>query len=110
MEDFPGIIDQEVCELLTPLESTEKQMSYEQFSAVATSVLKNKWKKIKKSIWTKVALVLYLVKEATFSGVLSEIQIDLLVDYTSRYVAENSFDCIDKAGGWVSYHYSHYFS
>ena len=103
MEDFPGILDQQVYDLLTPVESTNERFSYEQFSAVATSVFENNWTKITKSMWAKVALVFYLVKEVAFSGELSEIQIDLLVDYASRYVAENSFDCINNAGGWVSY-------
>ena len=100
MQEIPNLLDNGRSELLTPLEIEEK-ISYELFSSVAKSVIENKVFRLTRSVWSKVAVIFHLVKEVVFSGLLSEVEVALLVDYASRFVAENEFDDIESQGGWV---------
>ena len=101
MTDYPQLLDEHLTELLTPLES-EKKLTYEEFSVVARSVFEKQLARFTSSVWTKLALVFYLVKEVLYSGVLTDFQMELVVDYAARFITETSADKIRKQGGWVS--------
>ena len=101
MKDYPALLDEHLTELLTPLES-EKKLSYEKFSTVAKSVFEKQLARFTGSIWTKVALVFYLVKEVLYTGTLNDVQVELIVEYATRFITETSADKIKNEGGWVS--------
>ena len=101
MKDYPSLLDEHLTEILTPLES-EKKLSYEDFSQVAKVVFEKQLARFTGSIWTRVALIFYLVKEVLYSGTLTDIQVELVVEYASRFITETSADKIKKEGGWVS--------
>ena len=102
MKDYPELLDEQLSELLTPLEAEENKLTYEDFAKVAKPVFEKQLARFTGSIWTKVALVFYLVKEVLYSGNLTDIQVELLVEYATRFITETSFDNIKKEGGWVS--------
>lgn len=102
MKDYPELLDEQLSELLTPLEAEGTKLTYEDFAKVAKPVFEKQFARFTESIWTKVALVFYLVKEVLYSGNLTDIQVELLVEYATRFVTETSFDKIKKEGGWVS--------
>lgn len=101
MRDYPQLLDEHLKELLAPFEAYKK-LTYEQFSAVAKPVFEKQLARFTGSVWSKVALVFYLVKEVLYSGVLTDFQVELLVDYATRFITETSGDTIKKEGGWVS--------
>lgn len=101
MKDYPQLLDEHLIEILTPLEA-HKKLTYEEFSAVAKSVFEKQLARFTGSIWTKVALVFYLVKEVLYSGILTDFQVELIVNYATRFITETSGDKIKKQGGWVS--------
>ncbi|XP_065071928.1 uncharacterized protein LOC135696458 [Rhopilema esculentum] len=101
MRDCPFLLDASINRLLCPIEEN-KEMSYKHFSLVAKPIFENQLTNLTQSVWSKVALIFYLVKEVLFSGALSGIQVELLVDYATQFVAESSFDEINKEGGWVA--------
>ena len=105
MKDYPQLLDEHLSELLTPLE-IENKLTYEEFSVVAKTVFEKQLARFTGSIWTKVAMVFYLVKEVLYSGNLTDIQVELLVDYATRFITETSSEKIKKEGGWVSFFHS----
>ena len=100
MRDCPSLLDASINRLLCPIEEN-KEISYKHFSLVAKPIFENRLTNLTRSVWSKVALIFYLVKEVLFSGVLSGIQVELLIDYATQFVAESSFDEISHEGGWV---------
>lgn len=101
MKDYPALLDEHLAELLTPLES-ERKLSYEEFSVVAKSVFEQQLARFTGSVWTKVALIFYLVKEVLYTGTLTDFQVELIVEYATRFITETSADKIKKEGGWVA--------
>ena len=100
MKDYPQLLDEHLSELLDPLDSGEK-LSYDKFASVAKTVFEKQLARFTGSIWTKVAMVFYLVKEVVFSGGLSDIQVEVLVEYATRFISEHSMEPIRNEGGWV---------
>lgn len=101
MKDYPQLLDEHLSELLTPLDLGEK-LTYEDFASVAKTVFEKQLARFTGSVWSKVALVFYLVKEVIFSAGLNDFQVELLVDYATRFISEHSLDPIRKEGGWVA--------
>lgn len=101
MKENPCLLDNQIGELVAPLE-IEEDISYELFASVARSVIQKQVIQFSKSIWPKVAIIVYLAKEVMFSRLMSGVQVGLLVDHASRFVAENVFDDIKRADGRVS--------
>ena len=89
MKDFPDLLLQHVSDLLTPLQNN-KIISYESFASIAKDVYNKKLLQVSGSVWTRVALVLYTVKETIFSGNLDDTQLELLVEYSTKFVTENA--------------------
>ncbi|XP_065670441.1 myosin-G heavy chain isoform X4 [Hydra vulgaris] len=94
MKDFPDILSQHVDDLLRPLENND-MISYESFVKIAKDVYNKNLFNVSGSVWTRVALVLHTVKETIFSGNLDDDQLELLVDYSTKFVTENA-DEIEK--------------
>ena len=101
MKDYPQLLDGPMVELLTPLDSG-KGLTYDAFASVAKVVFEKQLARFTSSIWTRIALIFYLVKEVVYMGQLNDTQLELLVEYATQFVAENSFDSLKKEGGWVS--------
>ena len=58
MEDYPDLLNKSISDLLTPLHN-HKLITYDHFSSVAKPVYDQQ----RESVWPRVALVLYMVKE-----------------------------------------------
>lgn len=95
MKENPCLLDNHLGELLVPLE-IEEAISYELFASVAKSVMKKKLSCLATSVWSKAAIACFLTKEVVFSGMISEVDVCSLVDYASRFIAENAFDEINE--------------
>eukprot|EP00794_Sanderia_malayensis_P012939 gene12939-14269_t len=99
MKDYPQLLDEHLTEILTPLDKGGK-LTYDDFAVVAKSVFQKQLARFTGSIWTKLSMVFYLVKEVIFSGALTDTQVEILVEYASRFIEEHSREPIQEEGGW----------
>ena len=52
--------------------------------------------------WSKVALLCHFAREVAIVGELDDSQLELLADYSFRFIQESTAEWIEKKGGWVS--------
>ena len=93
MADFPHLLDK-------PLETIKSgNFTYEQFALAAKQAIFD----YQDVGWSKVALLCYFAREVAIGGGLDDKQLDLLADYSLRFIQESTTaEWIDKQGGWVS--------
>jgi len=101
MMDYPDLLQKPISDLLMPL-SNNKNISYDAFKSVAKSVFDLELARVTPTVWSRVALTLYMVKETMFLGNLNDTQLELLVDYSTKFLKSNAKDDIEKQGGWDS--------
>ena len=51
--------------------------------------------------WSKVALLCHFAREVAMMGELDDTQLELLADYSFRFIQESTAEWIEKKGGWV---------
>ena len=52
--------------------------------------------------WSKVALLCHFAREVAIVGELDDSQLELLAEYSFRFIQESTTEWIEKQGGWVS--------
>lgn len=93
MQNFPHLMDK-------PLEFIRSgNFNYEQFAQAARKVTFERHVDVG---WSKVALLCYFAREVAIGGELNDKQLDLLADYSLRFIQESTAEWIESQGGWVS--------
>ena len=108
MLDYPDLLNKPISELLGPLKS-KSTITYDSFSKVAKSVFDTELARVTTTVWSRVALTLYMVKETMFLGNLNDTQLELMVDYSTRFFADNARQQVELEGGWVRDLFVEYF-
>ena len=100
MRDYPDLLAKPISDLLAPLKD-KSTISYDIFSSIAKSVFDIELARVDTTVWSRVALTLYMVKETMFLGNLNDTQLELMVDYSTRFFTDNAKDEVELEGGWV---------
>ena len=85
MENQPDMLFSAVHNLL----SNTEQMTYDNFSQFANSLSKNT-DNTKQNIWSRIGMVLSVVKEAMLFGDLTDSEVEIIVDHSTKFVMENT--------------------
>ena len=102
MRDYPELLNKHFDAILTPLNG-DKSLTYEFFAGILSSIFNEKLAYgLTNSVFSKIALVLYLTREIIYTGSVNEMQTELIVDYVTKFVNENASDDVTEEGGWVS--------
>lgn len=92
MEMMPNLMDE-------PLKIMQAgNLSYEQFCVAARHLT------FDHQIvgWSKVALLCHFAREVAIMGEMDDSQLELLAEYSFRFIQESTAEWIEKKGGWVS--------
>jgi len=99
MEDYSDMLNSSITDLLNPIRSTD-YITYDLFSRVANKVYNVA--SISGGTLARLAMVLNLVRETMVEGNLNETQLELLVEHSTKFFAENAAESPLKEGkGWV---------
>lgn len=93
MEMVPHLMDE-------PLEIMRGgSLSYEQFSVAARHLT------FDHQIvgWSKVALLCHFAREVAIMGELDDSQLELLAEYSFKFIQESTTEWIEKKGGWAAF-------
>ena len=68
--------------------------NYEEFTRVAQPVyeMKIEEKNNRATVWSRLAMVLYVVRETFVLGNLNDKQMELLVEHSTKFFRENAFE------------------
>ena len=102
MANFPDLLEKPISQMLN-ITSTSTEVNYDTFTTVAKPVyemqpLKPSSKKV--TVWSRVAMVLYVVKETFFLGNLNDKQMELLIEHSTKFFSENAVESVRNEGGW----------
>ena len=92
MEMMPNLMDE-------PLKIMQAgNLSYEQFCVAARHLT------FDHQIvgWSKVALLCHFAREVAIMGEMDDSQLELLAEYSFRFIQESTAEWIERKGGWVS--------
>lgn len=99
MDEYPELLDLPISKLIGITEEND-QVNYDLFSKIAKPVFNLKVPESRKSVWPRVALVLYMVRETVFLGNLNDRQLELLVEHSTKFFTDNAKESVQKEGGW----------
>lgn len=103
MRDFPDLLQVPISNLISM--TTNDSVNYDLFSKVAKPVFDLKVPRFSSSVWPRIALVLYMVRETVFLGNMNDRQLELLVEHSTKFFTENAKESVEEQGGWeVSSH------
>lgn len=100
MLNYPELLQEAISDILEPLHK-DHSITYDLFSSVAKTVYNIKLPKVSETVWSRVALVLYMVKETMFLGNLNDTQLEVLVEHSAKFMFDNVNETVKKEGGWV---------
>lgn len=99
MLNYPELLQEAISDILEPLHK-DHSITYDLFSSVAKTVYNIKLPKVSETVWSRVALVLYMVKETMFLGNLNDTQLEVLVEHSAKFMSDNVNETVKKEGGW----------
>uniref|UniRef100_A0A7M5X6Y4 Uncharacterized protein n=2 Tax=Clytia hemisphaerica TaxID=252671 RepID=A0A7M5X6Y4_9CNID len=103
MEDFPNLLENPITQMIKLMANNKNIEDYDQFTRVAKPVYEMTVQKTdpqKVSVWSRVAMVLYVVRETLFQGNLNDTQMEMLVEHSTKFFTENAVDTVKNEGGW----------
>ena len=100
MFNYPQLLERPIFELLRVTAKEEDNVNYDSFTQVAKPVYESKAANVSGSVWSRVALVLYMVRETVFLGNLNDKQLELLVEHSTKFFTENARESVEEEGGW----------
>ncbi|XP_057312591.1 uncharacterized protein LOC130654080 isoform X2 [Hydractinia symbiolongicarpus] len=99
MLNYPELLQEAISDILEPLHK-DHSITYDLFSNVAKTVYNIKLPKVSETVWSRVALVLYMVKETMFLGNLNDTQLEVLVEHSAKFMSDNVNETVKNEGGW----------
>ena len=94
MLNFPSLLDNPISLMLSFTKNGEGVENYEEFTRVAQPVyeMKIEEKNNRATVWSRLAMVLYVVRETFVLGNLNDKQMELLVEHSTKFFRENAFE------------------
>lgn len=101
MVNFPDLLEKPILQMLN-ITSKSSDVNYDTFTKVAKPVYEmQQFRQSEKvTVWSRVAMVLYVVKETFFLGNLNDKQMELLVEHSTKFFTENAMESVKNEGGW----------
>ena len=106
MANFPSLLDNPIADMLN-FTRNGQDANYDEFTRVAKPVYEMRLNnqasnnnRNNSTVWSRVAMVLYVVRETFVLGNLNDKQMELLVEHSTKFLGENALSTVGEEGGW----------
>ena len=108
MANYPSLLDNPISLMLNFTKSSQGVDNYEGFTRVAKPVYEMKMNENNRTsnnnsnstVLSRLAMVLYVVRETFVLGNLNDKQMELLVEHSTKFFREKAIESVKDEGGW----------